>query len=68
MSTKDKIIESTFLLSLKYGFNNVSINQIKEEANITPSSIYHHFKNKDDILLARLQKYFLDNIDIIGIS
>ncbi|MGL6298623.1 MAG: TetR/AcrR family transcriptional regulator [Methanobacteriaceae archaeon] len=62
MSTKDKIIEATFLLSLKYGFDNVSINQIKEESGITASSIYHHFKNKDDILLCILQKYFLDNL------
>ncbi|WP_225369752.1 TetR/AcrR family transcriptional regulator [Methanobrevibacter arboriphilus] len=60
MNTKDKIVESTFLLSMEYGYDNVSIKQIKEKSGIAASSIYHHYKNKDAILFYMIQKYFVE--------
>lgn len=63
MKTKDRIIEATFLLSLEYGYNNVSIKQIKNKCNIAASSIYHHFENKDEILSYLVDKYIMSIID-----
>jgi AcrR family transcriptional regulator len=60
MKTKEKIVESTFLLSMEYGYDNVSIKQIKEKSGIAASSIYHHYKNKDAILSYMIQKYFVE--------
>jgi AcrR family transcriptional regulator len=60
MNKKDKIAESTFILSLKYGFDNISIKQIQEESGITTGSIYYYFKDKDDILLY-IVEYYLAN-------
>jgi AcrR family transcriptional regulator len=63
MNNKDKITEAAFLLALKYGFDNVSINQIQEAASVTAGAIYYHFDDKADILLNILNTYFLNNID-----
>ena len=64
MNNKDKIIEVTFLLSLKNGFDRVSIKQIQEGTELSPGSIYYYFKDKDDILVTMLNKYFVDNISL----
>ncbi|MCL2686927.1 MAG: TetR/AcrR family transcriptional regulator [Methanobrevibacter sp.] len=56
-NNKDKVLEATFLLSIQYGFDNVSIKQIQEEANISAGAIYYHFKDKNDILNHMLNKY-----------
>ncbi|MBZ9570957.1 TetR/AcrR family transcriptional regulator [Methanobrevibacter sp. TMH8] len=60
MSTKDKIIEAAFLLSLEHGYDNMSIRDIIEESGASYSSIYYHFKNKDDLLKNLIQRYMVD--------
>ncbi|KZX17539.1 DNA-binding transcriptional repressor AcrR [Methanobrevibacter cuticularis] len=63
MSNKDKIAEATFLLALSHGFDNVTIKQIQDTAEVTTGAIYYHFKDKNDILLYLLNKYFLSQLD-----
>lgn len=48
---KTKIIESTLLLITEYGFHGTSMAQISKEANVAAGTIYHHFKNKEDLIL-----------------
>ena len=64
MNNRDKIIEVTFLLSLKNGFDRVSIKDIQKESGLSAGSIYYYFKDKDDILVAMLNKYLMDNIPL----
>jgi AcrR family transcriptional regulator len=64
MNNKDKIAETTFLLSLKYGFDNVTIKQIQEEAGVTAGAIYYHFKDKNDILLHMIKMYLVNEVKI----
>jgi len=64
VNKRDKIIEVTFLLSLKNGFDRVSIKQIQEETELSAGSIYYYFKDKDDILVAMLNKYLMNNIPV----
>lgn len=50
MSTREKIIyEALSLFSLK-GYDAVTIREIASAVGIKESSIYNHFKNKEDIL------------------
>ncbi|WP_225370290.1 TetR/AcrR family transcriptional regulator [Methanobrevibacter arboriphilus] len=63
MNNKDKIAEATFLLALKYGFDNVSLKQIQEAANVTTGAVYYHFDNKNDILKHMVELYLLNEID-----
>jgi AcrR family transcriptional regulator len=59
---KKKIIaEATFLLALKKGLGNISIKEIQEISGLTAGSIYHNFKNKDEILHYIANVYIMDN-------
>ena len=53
-NSKDRILEAAFFLSLKYGFDNVSIKQIQDAANVSAGAIYYYFKDKNDILVNML--------------
>jgi AcrR family transcriptional regulator len=48
--TKIKIIEVSIELFSKKGFNGASIRDITKEVGIKESSLYKHFKSKDQIL------------------
>ena len=60
-NNKQLIMDATFTLSLKHGFDNVSIKQIQEEAGVSPGTIYYYFKSKDEILEYMLNKYIMDS-------
>lgn len=49
-STKDKILDVATELFSQKGFSGVSIREITKEVGIKESSLYNHFKNKDEIL------------------
>jgi len=65
MNNKDKITEVTFLLSLEKGFDNVSMKEIQEASGLSAGSIYYYFKDKNDILISLLNKYFVNNIPLL---
>ena len=58
---KHRIINATFALSLKHGFDNVSIKQIQEESGLASGSIYYHFKDKDEILDYMIKTYMTNS-------
>jgi len=60
-SNKDSIIDTAFVLSLKKGFDNVSIKLIQDETGLAAGSIYYHFKDKNDILRSILMKHLFVN-------
>jgi len=62
INNKQKIIDAAFSLSVKKGFDNVSMKQIQEESGLAIGSIYYHFENKDEILDYLVKKYVLDSI------
>ena len=64
-NNKDRILEAVFFLSLKYGFDNVSIKQIQDEANVSAGAIYYYFKDKNDILLNLLNKGLKKGIKVL---
>jgi AcrR family transcriptional regulator len=49
-TTKIKIIEEAIELFSRNGFSGASIRDITKEVGIKESSLYKHFKNKDEIL------------------
>ncbi len=57
MNTKEKIIyESLNLFSIK-GFDAISVRDIANKVGIKASSLYNHFKNKQDIFDTIIKKY-----------
>ncbi len=70
MTTREKIIyEALSLFSIK-GYDAVTIREIASEVGIKESSIYNHFKNKQDILNKiieeTLKRYYstLENVQV----
>ena len=58
---KEIITEVTFLLSLKKGFDNVSIKEIQKGSGFAAGSIYYYFQDKNEILLKMISVYLVDN-------
>lgn len=48
-SPKERIINTTFELFAKQGYNSTGINQIISEANVARASFYQYFKSKEDL-------------------
>lgn len=48
-SPRERIIETTFQLFVRQGYNSTGINQIISEAEVARASFYQHFKSKEDL-------------------
>ena len=57
MKTKEKIFNVSIDLISQYGYDGVSIRQIAREVGIKESSIYNHYKSKEEILEKILEYY-----------
>ncbi|MEL7570374.1 MAG: TetR/AcrR family transcriptional regulator, partial [Eubacteriaceae bacterium] len=57
MSTREKIITVSLDLFSKKGFDAVSVRDISGAVGIKESSLYNHFKNKQDIFDTILKEY-----------
>jgi AcrR family transcriptional regulator len=56
MALRDEILEVSKDLLIEDGFGKMSMRKIAKRANVTATSIYIHFKNKDDLLLALIEE------------
>lgn len=59
MLPKERILEKTFTLFHRQGYNATGINQIIEEAKVAKASFYQHFKSKEDLCVAFLNQRHL---------
>jgi len=53
---REAIIRTAARLFYKQGYSRTGINQIIEEADIAKSTLYQHFKSKEELLLAYLEE------------
>lgn len=52
MKTKEVIVKTALKLFLSKGFKETSMNEIAREVGISKPAVYHHFKNKDELVNA----------------
>ena len=70
MKTREKIIYEALSLFSVHGYDAVTIREIASEVGVKESSIYNHFKNKQDILNKiieeTLKRYYstLENVKV----
>ncbi len=57
--TKENIIEEAFRLFQTNSYEAVSISDICTEIGFTKGALYHHFKNKEELFKAVVDKYFI---------
>lgn len=55
MSLREDILKVSRILLIKDGFGKMSMRKIAGEINVSATSIYLHFQNKDDLLLALIE-------------
>lgn len=63
LSTREKIIKSATRLFYRDGFYATGIAKIVADAGLSKVALYHHFKSKDELILAVLHQFdqrFLD--------
>jgi AcrR family transcriptional regulator len=51
-NTREAIMHATYNALLKHGYSGLSISRIADESNLSKSTLYHHFDDKDDLLLS----------------
>ncbi len=56
MSLRNEILEVSRELLIEHGFAKLSMRNIAKRANVTATSIYLHFDNKDDLLLTLIEE------------
>lgn len=54
-SPRERIIETTFQLFTRQGYNSTGINQIISEAEVAKASFYQHFKSKEHLCVEFLK-------------
>ncbi len=54
-SKREQLIEAALDLFLTKGFHAVGVDAIAEHAGITKKTLYHHFRSKDELILAALR-------------
>ncbi len=57
MSTKEKILFAAIDLFSRKGYSGVSIREITREVSIKESSLYNHFKNKDEMITTIFENF-----------
>lgn len=58
--TKRKILKISRRLFLEQGYDKTSVRQILKKAGLSTGSLYHFFKNKEELLLAGLHDALMD--------
>ena len=56
LSVNERIIETASRLFYFEGYNQTGINQIIREASVAKASLYQHFRSKEEIAVAYLQR------------
>ena len=55
-SGRDAILDTSADLFSQHGYKEVSIRDIAQACGMTNAALYYHFKNKEDLFLAMLQR------------
>ena len=64
-SSKEEIFRATYLAQIEYGFTDLSIQHIADRVSLSKSTIYHHFDDKDNLLMEYAQQlldWYIDEL------
>src|SRR5512134_943803 len=56
ISGREVILDTSTKLFSQHGYNGVSIRDIAQACGMTNAALYYHFRNKEDLFLAMLQR------------
>ena len=61
IDAKQKLINTTVELIKKYGADTITVRNVCEEAGLSIGTFYHHFQNKDDLLMYFVREESFDS-------
>lgn len=64
MDAKQKLIDATVALIKREGADAVTVRSVVEESKLSIGTFYHHFKNKDDLLMYFVKETSFDILDL----
>lgn len=64
--TRNRIYTTAFDLIKRYGFDNVTVDEICLQSGVRKGAFYHHFKSKDDIVIEAYSIVDEDFVNEIG--
>ncbi|MFT6333952.1 MAG: AcrR family transcriptional regulator [Halioglobus sp.] len=68
METKQKILDQTFVLIMKYGIKSVSLDDISRGIGISKKTVYQYFENKKGLIQEVIENHIIkDEADIAAI-
>ena len=59
MSKREQILTTTLDLVSELGFHETSISLLIKKSGVAAGTIYHHFKNKEDLLVSGFGKFIV---------
>ena len=54
---RQELIDTAIRLFSEHGFHATGIDRIAEEANVSKKTMYHHFRSKEELILAALKHH-----------
>lgn len=66
LPTPERILDAATRLFYDEGIGNVSVDAIAAKAGLTKRSFYYHYKSKDDLIAAYLQKRDMTNLKLFS--
>lgn len=60
MNSRDKVLKSVFSLMISKGDDELSVNDILKELNMTKGGFYHYFKSRDQLMTEIMNGFMLD--------
>ena len=58
--TKQQLIDATVALIKKYGADSITVRNVCDESGLSIGTFYHHFQNKDDLLMHFIREESFD--------
>src|SRR5262245_61425521 len=72
-SKREELIDTALRLFSRHGYRATGIDTILAEAGVAKMTLYHHFKSKDELIVAALKKrdaewrtWFVRRVDELG--
>jgi AcrR family transcriptional regulator len=57
LDARERIVRTAYELFRAYGFSAVGVDRIVAESNVAKTTLYHHFRSKDELLIAVLERH-----------
>ena len=72
---RQELVDTAIRLFSENGFHNTGIDMIAQEANVSKKTMYHHFRSKEELILAALRhhdglfrNFFMKSVNGLGDS